>query len=339
MPRGIAERETGAADAGAARRREGNRGIGGCNGARTRPSRRRGAPRIAFAPRRSPLPRSGGRPLTRTPNPPAFEDAVQEHLSEARGQFNHEQMAYTFLNTDRFYLWAELITRYHPLLGERVLSSGCGFGGSLLAYHDHGATVKVGVEVDPTYARLAGLRVAGLEGAAVVLTEGVDLPFDDASFDVVESLDVIEHTPDPSRYLSELVRVLAPGGVVLLATPNRLWPVEQHLAIVGPPWLPVAVADRWFGVLAHAPWLSDDRRFRYGKLRGMRTQNLSLRRLQRLATDHGLFLELVRPGDHARYWPLPRQHPVVERMLDGRLLRHLAPARTLVTVLRRRTGS
>lgn len=54
------------------------------------------------------------------------------------------------------------------------------------------------------------------------------LPFADASFDVVISNHVIEHTADQTLHIIEISRVLKPGGVAYLATPNRLWPWEVH---------------------------------------------------------------------------------------------------------------
>jgi SAM-dependent methyltransferase len=268
-----------------------------------------------------------------TPNPPAFEAAVREHLRGTEEQFNHQQMLLTFLDNDRFHRWAEVIARYRPLEGARVLSSGCGFGGSLLAYHDAGATTVTGVEVDPEYVRFSRLRVADLPDAEVLAYDGDRLPFDADAFDVVESMDVIEHTADDRGYLAELARVLAPGGLILLVTPNRLWPVEQHFDVVGPPWLPIGAANRLFAGLAHLPGLSEDRRLRYSRLHTTRTHNMSVRRLRALAKDLGLFLRILPPDLHAEHWPLPRQAPWVESLATHRVGALLAPTKTIVATL------
>jgi SAM-dependent methyltransferase len=273
--------------------------------------------------------------MTPTPNPEAFTEAVLAHLEDAKGQFNYEQMLHTFLSVERFERWAQVVDRHRPVAGTRFLSSGCGFAGSLLAYRDAGAAVAVGVEVDPEYLRFGALRTTELAAAGVVAHDGRRLPFDDGTFDVIESMDVIEHTPDPRDYLTELVRVLAPGGVVLLVTPNRLWPVEQHLAVAGPPWLPVRVGDALFAGLARLPGLSADRRFRYARLRGMRTQNISLRRLRTLAKGLGLFLRLLDPADYGDGWPLPRQPARRERLARHRWGKFVAPIPTLAVLLSR----
>jgi SAM-dependent methyltransferase len=267
-----------------------------------------------------------------TPNPPAFEAAVREYLAPSQGQFNYEQMLHTFLSAARFRQWAAVVDRYRPVAGARFLSSGCGFAGSLLAYRDAGAALVVGVEVDDDYVRFGKLRVAELAGAEVLAYDGGRLPFGDAAFDVIESMDVIEHTPDDLAYVRELRRVLSPDGLILLVTPNRLWPVEQHLGIVGPPWLPIGLADALFALLARLPLLSRDRRFRYAKLRGMRTHNVSLRRLRAIAKESGLFLRVLRPEDHPD-WPLPLDPAWIRRLRDTRLGKFLAPTRTLAVTL------
>ena len=271
--------------------------------------------------------------MPETPNPPAFEEAVRAHLEPVRSQFNYDQMLHTFLSVERFRVWADVVARYRPVAGARFLSSGCGYAGSLLAYRDAGASPVVGVEVEDEYVHFGRLRVAGLPDAAVLRYDGARLPFDAGAFDIIESMDVIEHTPDPRAYLHELQRVLAPDGLILLVTPNRLWPVEQHLGITGPPWLPVGVADAVFGALTRIPWLSDDRRFRYDRLRGMRTQNISPRRLRALAKELGLFLQVLPPHLHADAWPLPRHAPWLERLGTHRVGALVAPVRTLVVTL------
>ena len=273
--------------------------------------------------------------MTTTPNPPAFEAAVRAYLEPVRTQFNYAQMLHTFLSVDRFRTWAALVDRYRPVGGARFLSSGCGYAGSLLAYADAGAAQVTGVEVDPEYVRFGQLRVEGMDNAQVLGTDGGRLPFADGTFDIIESMDVIEHTDDPDAYLSELTRVLAHDGAILLVTPNRLWPVEQHLGFAGPPWLHVKAADRLFGAMSRMPGMPDDRAFKYRKLAGMRTQNISMRTLRRLAQRHGLFLQVPPASQHADRWPLPRHSAWLERMAAHRFGSLVAPVRTLVAVLTR----
>lgn len=79
----------------------------------------------------------------------------------------------------------------------------------------------------------AGLPVVGLDrvrpaprarqaGARFVCGDLERLPFRAARFDRIVSFQVVEHLADPGRYLSEMARLLRPGGIALLTTPNRL---------------------------------------------------------------------------------------------------------------------
>ncbi len=272
-----------------------------------------------------------------TPNPQPFTDAITEYLAPHREQFNHDAMLHTFLDNERFHRWAALVNRLHPLEGARFLSSGCGMGGSLLAYHDAGADSVTGVEVDPEYVRFADLRVADLPDAAVLqVPPSPPLPLQDGAFDVIESMDVIEHVDAPADYLADLVRVLAPGGLILVVTPNRLWPVEQHLGIAGPPWLPVDLADRVFTGLSRVPLIPQERRFKYRKLEGMRTQNMSIRRLRRLAVDLDLHLRILLRDHDDQDFPLPADHPRSEALLAHAVGKFVAPVKTLAVTLQRR---
>ncbi len=181
--------------------------------------------------------------------------------------------------------------------------------------------------------RFSQLRTADLPHAEVLGYDGGPLPFSDDAFDVIESMDVIEHTEDDRAYLAELARVLAPGGLILMVTPNRLWPVEQHFDIIGPPYLPITLGNRVFAALAHLPGLSEDKQLRYSRLHTTRTQNMSLRRLRALAGELDLFLRVLPPHLHGDGWPLPRQRAWVEAMAAHRIGSLVAPAKTIVATL------
>ena len=78
------------------------------------------------------------------------------------------------------------------------------------------------------------LQKAGLENYRWVQLYGYDWPLAGESFDVVLSLESVEHFDRPDLFIGELGRVTRPGGTLLLSTPNVLWePVHALAAITG----------------------------------------------------------------------------------------------------------
>jgi SAM-dependent methyltransferase len=76
-----------------------------------------------------------------------------------------------------------------------------------------------GVEIDPRPVAVA--RQRGYEVEQGDATQG--LAYDDASFDAVSALDVIEHNQDDMRILHEMHRVLRPGGYAIITVPALMW--------------------------------------------------------------------------------------------------------------------
>ena len=123
--------------------------------------------------------------------------------------------------------------------GDRVLDLGCGDGtltglladaAGVRSADSGGATPPdlgevtqtgsvIGVDVAETALRRARARHPTLAFALAPI-DGA-LPFDDGSFDVVWSSEVIEHVSDTARWLSEVRRVLVPRGRLLLTTPSH----------------------------------------------------------------------------------------------------------------------
>ncbi len=108
---------------------------------------------------------------------------------------------------------ADLVVGRGP---RRVLDIGCGQGVLLdeLATRLPAESQLVGLDVVPPPAAAPWRGVTG--------DIATRLPFADSSFDVVVAGEVIEHVPHPDLMLSEIRRVLAPGGRLVLSTPNMV---------------------------------------------------------------------------------------------------------------------
>jgi ubiquinone/menaquinone biosynthesis C-methylase UbiE len=100
--------------------------------------------------------------------------------------------------------------------GDRALDLGCGTADFAALIAEAGAH-PVGADV--AQAALDRARAQHLDLEFRLTPIDGPLPFEDNSFDLVWSSEVIEHVADTARWLSEVRRVLAPGGRLLLTTP------------------------------------------------------------------------------------------------------------------------
>ncbi|WP_372507969.1 class I SAM-dependent methyltransferase [Mycolicibacterium crocinum] len=102
--------------------------------------------------------------------------------------------------------------------GRDVLEAGCGegYGADLIASV---ARRVVAVDYDAATVAHVGARYPRVE---VVEGNLAALPLPDASVDIVVNFQVIEHLWDQPQFVAECARVLRPGGLLLMSTPNRI---------------------------------------------------------------------------------------------------------------------
>ena len=105
--------------------------------------------------------------------------------------------------------------------GKKVLEVGCGAGTDLLQFARAGANV-MGVDISSHSVTLTKKRLElyGLE-ADIRQADSENLPFPPNEFDLVYSWGVIHHTPDTEKAISEIHRVLKPGGNILIMIYNK----------------------------------------------------------------------------------------------------------------------
>jgi SAM-dependent methyltransferase len=107
-------------------------------------------------------------------------------------------------------------------IASRLLENGCGVG----MYVEHLAPYAgqvVGLEYDFERAGEAHLR-----SPQILCAAGEKLPFSNDSFDLILSHEVLEHVQNDAAALREMVRVVRPGGRILIFVPNRGYPFETH---------------------------------------------------------------------------------------------------------------
>jgi 2-polyprenyl-6-hydroxyphenyl methylase/3-demethylubiquinone-9 3-methyltransferase len=106
-----------------------------------------------------------------------------------------------------------------PLAGKRAADVGCGAGLLCEPLARLGAAV-VGIDAAPENIAAARLHAEG-QGLAIDYRTGSIDVLGAEPFDLITSLEVIEHVEDPAAFVRGLAAALKPGGLLILSTPNR----------------------------------------------------------------------------------------------------------------------
>ena len=117
----------------------------------------------------------------------------------------------------------QMIAQWAQLDGARVLEAGGGVGMYASQFHRR-FTSDVHM-FDIEWARVREAR-AEVSGSIVAAAE--DLPYPGDYFDTILSHEVLEHVRDDCVAVREMVRVLKPGGRIVIFAPNRWYPFETH---------------------------------------------------------------------------------------------------------------
>jgi SAM-dependent methyltransferase len=113
------------------------------------------------------------------------------------------------------YRYEEWLERAEASVGRgRLLEVGAGRGGFVRT------ALRRGWLADATELSRAGLESLRGTGANVFEGDVAEARYADARFDLIVSLEVLEHLPEPATHLRELWRITRPGGLLLLTTPN-----------------------------------------------------------------------------------------------------------------------
>ena len=123
-----------------------------------------------------------------------------------------------------------------PAAGAKVLDIGCGAGDLMRklldrGYNAHGTDVEPNWQTGDSRNSRPTLSEDIQDRLRVLTLEPYRLPFEDASFDLCVSIQVLEHVQDYPAFMRELRRVLKPGGTSLHLFPSRWRLLESHIDV------------------------------------------------------------------------------------------------------------
>ena len=152
--------------------------------------------------------------------------------------------------------------RMHSGYFGSILDVGCGRGFLLkkLSEKSEPGTKFFGIDISP---KLVEIAKSNNPEATVEIGDAEKMRFNDATFDFVFMTEALEHMQDFSKSLSEIMRVLKPGGIFIVTIPNRDW----------------ASYDFYDKIRNHSLQPIDDHYFRYSEITGLlKDQNFTILR-------------------------------------------------------------
>lgn len=199
-----------------------------------------------------------------------------------KNYFDKEAEEYTYgeLYSNWRLSYIERLKRYLKIgeTGEKCkclnyLDIGAGFTGYTVILLSHYYNLCVGLDISDASVRRAHSYTCDLEAknASLLVGVGEHLPFSNASFNYVVIIGVLEHIDDDKAVASEIARITAPGGLVVITVPNSYKQIPRVL---------------------HGPYRYIDEDIGH-------VRHYSKESLQNLFEDTGFELELIEYSAHA----------------------------------------
>jgi SAM-dependent methyltransferase len=143
--------------------------------------------------------------------------------------------------------------------GERLLDVGCG-DGSFTEMFAPGFSEVHGIDLQGEWLAQFAARTRHDPKFHVIEMSASNMSFPAEFFDMLISLETLEHIENLEEAVSEFARVLRPGGVCLVTCPNRLFPFENHGMRLGKREFHCRIPLLTYMPFLH-PWLSLARAF------------------------------------------------------------------------------
>jgi ubiquinone/menaquinone biosynthesis C-methylase UbiE len=169
----------------------------------------------------------------------------------------------------------------HICCTPNALEIGCGFGAMSEFFQNYCDELLV-LDVSEVLASRTSKKL----GSSACVADVKQLPFNDNSWLLIVTSECVEHTGDPLQAIREMLRILKPGGNLVLTTPNRLW----------------------------SPLLKASSALQLRKFRG-REDFLFPRQIRKLARDLECNV-ILEGGCHLFPWQIPFVKPVL-RIMDN----------------------
>jgi ubiquinone/menaquinone biosynthesis C-methylase UbiE len=143
------------------------------------------------------------------------------------------------------------------------LDIGTGFGTYIYHSSNH-AKLYVGIDINGENLRKA---IKKKENVELITMSAENLAFRDNTFDAVLMIEVLEHVLDDEKAISDIYRILKPGGKLIITAPNKLFPFETHGFRIGSkgygtkglgfpvlPYLPEILRKYMANARVYTPW-------------------------------------------------------------------------------------